>query len=207
MSILYRARFVTSAAQTKQLPPEGAPEVCFLGRSNVGKSSAINILTNQRRLAHSSKTPGRTRLINFFGIPDPLHTEGFLGYLVDLPGYGYAAVGKEEKQQWDELISNYLLERSSIAGMVLLIDIRRGLTPLDLQLAQWIAPAQKPVLILANKADKFAHGKRVQAIAAIQKQWAQFSHSEVLAFSATHRIGLEEASIVIKNWISPKVVP
>src|SRR5690625_4736223 len=205
--ILYRARIVTSHAQTKQLPPEEAHEVCFLGRSNVGKSSAINILTNQRRLAHSSKTPGRTRLINFFGIPDPLHAEGFLGYLVDLPGYGYAAVGKEEKQQWDELISNYLLERSSIAGMVLLIDIRRGLTPLDLQLAQWIAPAQKPVLILANKADKFAHGKRVQAIAAIQKQWAQFSHSEVLAFSATHRIGLEEASIVIKNWISPKVVP
>src|SRR5699024_12329427 len=133
MSILYRARFITSAAQLGQLPPIGPPEVCFVGRSNVGKSSAINVLTNQRRLAHASKTPGRTRLINFFGLPDPLTEGDYLGYLVDLPGYGYAAVDRHQKQQWDELISSYLYQRQSLAGIVLLVDIRRGLPPLDLQ--------------------------------------------------------------------------
>lgn len=207
MSILHRARFVTSAAHARQLPPAGPPEVCFVGRSNVGKSSAINVLTNQRRLAHASKTPGRTRLINFFGLPDPLHPDDYLGFLVDLPGYGYAAVDKAQKQQWDALIGTYLQQRSSIAGIVLLIDIRRGLTELDLQLAHWIAPTQKPVLILATKADKLAYGRRVTAMAAIQKQWAKYSPSTVLAFSATQRLGLTEASEQIENWISPKVVP
>lgn len=207
MSILHRARFVTSVAHARQLPPAGPPEVCFVGRSNVGKSSAINVLTNQRRLAHASKTPGRTRLINFFGLPDPLHPDDYLGFLVDLPGYGYAAVDKAQKQQWDALIGTYLQQRSSIAGIVLLIDIRRGLTELDLQLAHWIAPTQKPVLILATKADKLAYGRRVTAMAAIQKQWAKYSPSTVLAFSATQRLGLTEASEQIENWISPKVVP
>lgn len=207
MSILHRARFVTSAAHARQLPPAGPPEVCFVGRSNVGKSSAINVLTNQRRLAHASKTPGRTRLINFFGLPDPLHHDDYLGFLVDLPGYGYAAVDKAQKQQWDALIGTYLQQRSSIAGIVLLIDIRRGLTELDLQLAHWIAPTQKPVLILATKADKLAYGRRVTAMAAIQKQWAKYSPSTVLAFSATQRLGLTEASEQIENWISPKVIP
>ncbi|HLS21249.1 MAG TPA: ribosome biogenesis GTP-binding protein YihA/YsxC [Paenalcaligenes sp.] len=207
MSILHRARFVTSAAHARQLPPAGPPEVCFVGRSNVGKSSAINVLTNQRRLAHASKTPGRTRLINFFGLPDPLHPDDYLGFLVDLPGYGYAAVDKAQKQQWDALIGTYLQQRSSIAGIVLLIDIRRGLTELDLQLAHWIAPTQKPVLILATKADKLAYGRRVTAMAAIQKQWAKYSPSTVLAFSATQRLGLTEASEQIENWVSPKVIP
>jgi len=207
MSILHRARFVTSAAQPAQLPAAGPPEVCFVGRSNVGKSSAINVLTNQRRLAHASKTPGRTRLINFFGLPDPIDPDAYLGYLVDLPGYGYAAVDRQQKQQWDHLIGTYLQTRHSIAGIVLLIDIRRGLTKLDLQLAQWIAPTQKPVLILATKADKLAYGRRVQTVAAIQKQWAQYSPSQVQPFSATHRIGLDEATHHIENWISPKVVP
>src|SRR5699024_11507279 len=111
---------------------------------------------------HYSKPSVRPRLIYFFGIPDPAEKYESLGYLVDLPGYGYAAVDKQQKQQWDELIGVYLQQRPSIAGIVLLIDIRRGLTPLDLQLAQWIAPTQKPVLILATKADKLAYGRRVQ---------------------------------------------
>src|SRR5699024_8714732 len=207
MSILYRARFVTSAAQLGQLPPIGPPEVCFVGRSNVGKSSAINVLTNQRRLAHASKTPGRTRLINFFGIPDPAEKDESLGYLVDLPGYGYAAVDKQQKQQWDELIGGYLQQRPSIAGIVLLIDIRRGLTPLDLQLAQWIAPTQKPVLILATKADKLAYGRLVQTIAPTQKGWQQYSPFQVIPFSSTQRLGLHDATTQIENWVPPKVVP
>src|SRR5699024_7124824 len=157
--------------------------------------------------AHASKTPGRTRLINFFGIPDPAEKDESLGYLVDLPGYGYAAVDRQQKQQWDELIGGYLQQRPSIAGIVLLIDIRRGLTPLDLQPAQWIASSQKPVSSLATKADNHDYGRRVQTITAIQKEWQQYSQSQVNPFSSTQRIGLDEATTQIENWISPKVVP
>ncbi|MCQ9617768.1 ribosome biogenesis GTP-binding protein YihA/YsxC [Paenalcaligenes niemegkensis] len=207
MSILHRANFTVSAAKLDQLPPPGPPEVCFVGRSNSGKSSSINVLTNQRRLAFSSKTPGRTRLINMFGIPDPLDPEGALGYLVDLPGYGYAAVGRQEKQEWDQVLGGYLRLRPSLAGVVLMIDIRRGLTDLDLQLAKWIAPTGKPMLILLTKADKFAYGKRIQAVAAVRKQLAAIGPMHALPFSAPNRIGIEEASHYIENWISPKVVP
>ena len=207
MSILHRARFSTSAALLSQLPPAGPPEVCFVGRSNAGKSSAINVLTNQRRLAFSSKTPGRTRLINLFGIPDPLEPGSELGYLVDLPGYGYAAVNRQEKQQWDQVLGSYLRERSSLAGVVLVIDIRRGLTDLDLQLAHWLAPTGRPVLVLLTKADKFAYGKRVQAIAQVRKQLQQLGNLNAVAFSATHRLGIEDATLHIENWISPQFVP
>ncbi|GGE65931.1 GTP-binding protein [Paenalcaligenes hominis] len=207
MSILHRARFTISAAQLSQLPPSGPPEVCFVGRSNAGKSSAINVLTNQRRLAFSSKTPGRTRLINLFGIPDPLDQDGQLGYLVDLPGYGYAAVNRQEKQQWDQVLGSYLRERTSLAGIVLVIDIRRGLTDLDLQLAHWIAPTGRPVLVLLTKADKFAYGKRIQAVAAARKELKEIGAVHALPFSATHRLGLEEATLHIENWISPQFVP
>lgn len=207
MSILHRATFAISAAKLDQLPPPGPPEVCFVGRSNSGKSSSINVLTNQRRLAFSSKTPGRTRLINMFGIPDPLDPEGALGYLVDLPGYGYAAVGRQEKQEWDQVLGGYLRTRSSLAGVVLMIDIRRGVTELDRQLAQWIMPTKKPLLVLLTKADKFAYGKRLQVVAATRKQLEPIGPMHAIPFSATHRIGIEEAAHSIENWISPKVVP
>lgn len=207
MSILHRAQFTISAAQLDQLPPAGPPEVCFVGRSNAGKSSAINVLANQRRLAFSSKTPGRTRLINMFGIPDPLEKGAQLGYLVDLPGYGYAAVNRQEKQQWDQVLGNYLRQRSSLAGIVLVIDIRRGLTELDLQLARWIAPTGRPLLVLLTKADKFAFGKRQQAVANVRKQFKEIGVIHAIPFSATHRLGLEDATLHIENWISPQFVP
>ena len=108
MSILHRASFTVSAARLDQLPPPTTAEVCFVGRSNCGKSSAINVLTNQRRLAFSSKTPGRTRLINLFGIPDPIESGAHLGFLVDLPGYGYAQVPEEMKRKWQASLSEYL---------------------------------------------------------------------------------------------------
>jgi GTP-binding protein len=123
-----------------QLPHPGAPEVCFVGRSNAGKSTAINVLANQKRLAFSSKTPGRTRLINMFGLPDPLDPEGQLGFLVDLPGYGYASVAHRAREEWADILGGYLQSRESLAGIVLLIDIRRGVTELDRRLANWIAP-------------------------------------------------------------------
>ena len=208
MSILHRASFYQSASKVTQLPAPWCPVVCFVWRSNAGKSSAINVLTNQKRLAYSSKTPGRTRLINIFGIPDPLDPENPLGYLVDLPGYGYASVAREAQQEWGKELGEYLIKRPSLAGVVLLIDIRRGLTQHDYGLVDWIAQAKHPVLILLTKADKLPYGQRQKAIAAIRKEVAsQLGNEETIAFSATNRIGLEEADQKILNWISPQVVP
>ena len=181
--------------------------MCFVGRSNAGKSSAINVLTNQRRLAYSSKTPGRTRLINMFGLPDPLSPGEQLGYLVDLPGYGYASVAHEAKEQWADILGGYLRDRASLAGIVMLIDIRRGVTDLDRRLANWIAPTGKGVLALLTKADKLPFGQRKNAVFAVKKQLADIGQLLALPFSATARIGIEEASSHIENWISPKVVP
>mgnify|MGYP000937117043 CR=1 FL=1 len=207
MSILHRASFYTSAARLDQLPPPGAPEVCFVGRSNAGKSSAINVLTNQKRLAFSSKTPGRTRLINLFGIPDPLDPEQPLGFLTDLPGYGYASVARDAREEWAEVLGAYLRQRTSLAGVVLLIDIRRGVTDLDKRLANWIAPTGKPVLALLTKADKLPYGQRIKAVFTVKKELADIGALNAVPFSATQRIGLEEADSSIVNWISPQVVP
>ncbi|HLR12709.1 MAG TPA: ribosome biogenesis GTP-binding protein YihA/YsxC [Burkholderiaceae bacterium] len=207
MSLLHRATFAISAAQLDQLPPPTTAEVCFVGRSNSGKSSAINTLTNQRRLAFSSKTPGRTRLINFFGIPDPLHPDAWLGFLVDLPGYGYAAVDRRTQEQWAEVLGGYLRTRSSLAGIVLMVDIRRGVTERDRRLADWIAPTGIPVLALLTKADKLPYGQRVKALAKARKDLAQIGALHTVAFSSTKRIGVEEATHHIENWISPQTVP
>jgi GTP-binding protein len=207
VSILHRASFFTSAARLDQLPFPGAPEVCFVGRSNSGKSTAINVLTNQRRLAFSSKTPGRTRLINMFGLPDPLDPEGQLGFLVDLPGYGYASVAQRAKEEWADILGGYLQSRESLAGIVLLIDIRRGVTELDRRLANWIAPTRRPVMALLTKADKFPYGQRIKAVFAVKKELEDIGALNAVPFSATARLGLEEATLQIENWISPKVVP
>ena len=209
VSILHRARFTISAARLDQLPPPTGPEVCFVGRSNAGKSSAINVLTNQRRLAFSSKTPGRTRLINMFGIPDRLDpdSDAVLGYLVDLPGYGYASVAREAREEWADVLGGYLRHRESLAGIVLLVDIRRGVTELDRRLAHWVAPTKRPVLVLLTKADKLPYGQRIKATFAVKKELAEIGVLHAVPFSATHRIGLEEATQYIENWISPKVVP
>jgi GTP-binding protein len=207
LSILHRATFITSAARLDQLPSPGGPEVCFVGRSNAGKSTAINLLTNQRRLAYSSKTPGRTRLINMFGLPDPLDPGQYLGYLVDLPGYGYASVARDAKQQWADILGDYLRHRTSLAGIVLLVDIRRGVTDLDRRLTDWIAPTGKGVMALLTKADKLPFGQRKNAVFTVTKQLADIGNLKALPFSATARIGIEEATQQIENWISPKVVP
>jgi len=207
VSILHRAAFTVSAAQLDQLPAPGAPEVCFVGRSNVGKSSTINALTNQKRLAFSSKTPGRTRLINLFGIPDPLEPNAHLGFLVDLPGYGYASVASEARAAWDATLGGYLRQRSSLAGVVLLIDIRRGVTDLDRHLVQWIAPTRRPVLALLTKADKLPYGQRVNAVFAVRKALAELGTLHAIPFSVTQRLGLDEAATHLERWISPQVVP
>ncbi|MDB1144833.1 MAG: ribosome biogenesis GTP-binding protein YihA/YsxC [Alcaligenaceae bacterium] len=210
MSILHKAKFLTSAAKLHQLPPEGPPEVCFVGRSNSGKSSAINILTNQKRLAFSSKTPGRTRLINYFSIEDSLNPGCILGSIVDLPGYGFAAIDQKMKDEWSQVLSGYLQHRQSIAGIVLMMDIRRGLTQLDKQLLQWIGPTGKPVLILLTKADKLPYGQRCKAIQTIHKDLSKDLHTlpkiDTIAFSSTHKMGIEETKSYIEQWISPQYV-
>jgi GTP-binding protein len=207
VSILHRAHFTTSAARLDQLPPPSAPEVCFVGRSNSGKSSAINVLTQQRRLAFSSKTPGRTRLINMFGIPDKLEPERDMAYLVDLPGYGYASVAREDRTQWAQVLGGYLRTRESLVGVVLLVDIRRGVTDMDRNLVEFLAPAGKPVLALLTKADKFAYGQRINVQFEVKKELAAIGALSMVPFSSTHRIGLEEAALHIEGWISPQVAP
>ena len=204
MSILHQSKFFVSAAKINQLPPASIPEVCFVGRSNAGKSSALNILCNQKRLAFSSKTPGRTRLINMFGVPNPEEPEEILGFLVDLPGYGFASVARDEKEEWADVLGAYLRERKSLTGIVLLIDIRRGVTALDRRLVDWIAPTGIPVLALLTKADKFPYGQRIRAVAEVTKELAKLGTVEAIPFSSTQRIGLEETTEHIVNWLQPQ---
>lgn len=205
MSILHQTKFFVSAAHLHQLPPSSVPEVCFVGRSNVGKSSSINVLTNQKGLAYSSKTPGRTRLINMFGVPNPHAPDRALGFLVDLPGYGYASVAQNTREEWADILGAYLRERQALAGIVLLIDIRRGITDLDHRLARWIAPTGTPVLALLTKADKLPYGQRINAIFAITKELNTIGALRVIPFSSTARIGIEETADHITHWIDPKV--
>ena len=204
MSILHQSTFFVSAAKINQLPPASIPEVCFVGRSNAGKSSALNILCNQKRLAFSSKTPGRTRLINMFGVPNPEEPEEILGFLVDLPGYGFASVARDEKEEWADVLGGLLRERKSLTGIVLLIDIRRGVTTLDRRLVDWIAPTGIPVLALLTKADKFPYGQRIRAVAEVTKELAKLGTVEAIPFSSTQRIGLEETTEHIVNWLQPQ---
>jgi GTP-binding protein len=208
VSLLHRASFFVSAAQLNQLPAPSCPEICFVGRSNSGKSSAINLLTNQRRLAFSSKTPGRTRLINMFGLPDPNEPERPLGFLVDLPGYGYAAISQEQRELWAKLLGGYLATRTALIGVVLLIDIRRGITPLDHHLIDFIVPTGRPLLILLTKADKLPYGQRLRAILTITKALPNLGIPlHTIPFSVPDRLGLADATAHLENWLLPQIVP
>ena len=153
MSIFQKTTFYTSVNHLQSLPPAVGVEVAFAGRSNAGKSSAINTLTNRGRLAFVSKTPGRTQLINFFQLDHGL-------FLVDLPGYGYAKVPITIRKHWEHLLSTYLQTRKVLYGLVLIMDARHPLTPLDIQMLDWFAVTGKPVHILLTKVDKL---KRQQA--------------------------------------------
>jgi GTP-binding protein len=148
------ARFVTSAAQPSGFPPPSLPEIAVVGRSNVGKSSLINALVGQTGLARTSRAPGRTRLINWFEVDARFH-------LVDLPGYGYAEVSQAMRDSWRPLIESYLAERKSLAGVVLLIDIRRGVQDEELDFVPWLAGRAMPVVVALTKADKLPKNKRV----------------------------------------------
>lgn len=162
-----RASFVTSAAAPKDFPPPTLPEVAVVGRSNVGKSSLINALVGQDGLARTSRTPGRTRLLNWFQIDAK---PAF--HLVDLPGYGYAAVDVKTKDSWKPLIEEYLAKRETLAGVLLLVDIRRGPEEEELDFVPWLAQQETPVIVALTKADKLAKNKRMVEVLKARKTLA-----------------------------------
>lgn len=196
--VLNHAHFHTSVAHLRDLPGSRA-EVAFAGRSNAGKSSAINLLTRKNRLAFTSKTPGRTQLINYFELgPDT--------FLVDLPGYGYAKVPPAVKAQWEALLSRYLQERTALVGMVLIMDARHPLTPLDRQMLEWFVPTGKPVHILLSKADKLSNSEKALTLKRVRQELAAQDGVSVQLFSSLSRLGADEAAARIEGWLAEGVV-
>lgn len=196
---LQQAEFACTAANDAQLPPSEASEIAFAGRSNAGKSSAINALANRTRLAFTSKTPGRTQQINFFRL-----RSGAL--LADLPGYGYAAVPRELKRHWQEFLARYLATRQALVGLVLVLDVRHGVSDLDRSLLAGYVPSGRPVLVLATKSDKLTPSAQRTAQRELERDLktgfpAHAANIEVIAFSATRRIGVEAAEAAIGRWL------
>ena len=203
----HTARFLTTASRLDQLPPTELPEIAFVGRSNAGKSTAINTLTQQKRLAFASKTPGRTQHINLFALgpkdaPDAL--------FADLPGYGYAAVARESKQRWQQVMADYLAQREALAGIVLMVDSRLGFTDLDQQLLEFVAPrvgsGQVRLLVLLTKCDKLNRRERQAALARAQAVLGELATDEadigVALFSALSGEGVADAALALRGWIS-----
>jgi GTP-binding protein len=194
-------RFYITVAKITGLERSNLPEIAFAGRSNAGKSSAINAICARKKLAFSSRTPGRTQALNFFSLDDK---EGVSeAYLVDMPGYGYAQAPQELKKSWDDLAGKYLQVRGNLVGVVLIVDIRRGLGDLDRQLIQW-APLNVPVLIVLSKADKLGQQDRMKALLALRKQ-AGFEGRQVysILFSVLAKIGIEHARNYINYFFNP----
>lgn len=195
---LSKATFTLSAPDIRRLPQDSGIEVAFAGRSNAGKSSALNTLTNQKSLARTSKTPGRTQLINVFEIAENKR-------LIDLPGYGFAKVPLEMKKKWQKALGEYLEKRESLKGLVVLMDIRHPLKDLDMDLIQWAADGGLPVLALLTKADKLSQGKRSAEVLSVQKTLSALNADiRVQAFSSLKRTGSEQANNIICQWFSPE---
>jgi GTP-binding protein len=204
MAALTSARFHTTVAALPQLPTADIPEIAFVGRSNAGKSTAINVLCNRRRLAFSSRTPGRTQSLNYFAVGPGEQIEGFL---VDTPGYGYASAPLETKRAWDQLAGQYLQHRRQLAGVVLLADIRRELTELDLRLIDWIEPSI-PLLVTLTKADKLGTQQRQVVLRSVRKTLAALrpeSDDAVMLFSALDRSGRDEVLARIEGWLARRI--
>jgi len=196
---LSKATFTISAPDIRKLPEDSGIEVAFAGRSNAGKSSALNTLTNQKSLARTSKTPGRTQLINVFEIGDNKR-------LIDLPGYGFAKVPLEMKKKWQKALGEYLEKRESLKGLVVLMDIRHPLKDLDMDLIQWAADSDLPVLALLTKCDKLSQGKRSAEVLKVKKALAPLNADiKVQAFSSLKRTGSEQADTVICDWFSEEL--
>jgi GTP-binding protein len=195
MALLQHAQFHISAHDLRDLPPPFGREVAFAGRSNSGKSSAINTLSNRNRLAFVSKTPGRTQLINFFSLGEDR-------YLVDLPGYGYAKVPEKIRLHWRSVLSTYLQTRSSLCGLVLIMDVRHPMTDLDRNMLEWFQPTGKPVHVLLTKSDKLSRQQATATLRAVEKDLAAvYPGATVQLFSSPKHQGMEEAERVIGAWL------
>ena len=192
---LSKAAFTLSAPDIRRLPADAGIEVAFAGRSNAGKSSALNTLTNQRGLARISKTPGRTQLINVFEVAENRR-------LIDLPGYGFAQVPLAMKKKWQKALGEYLEKRQCLKGLVILMDIRHPLKDLDMDLIQWAADSDLPVLALLTKCDKLSQGKRSSEVLAVKKVLESLNADiKVQAFSSLKYTGKEQADGVICEWL------
>ncbi|AUG98739.1 ribosome biogenesis GTP-binding protein YihA/YsxC [Pectobacteriaceae bacterium CE70] len=189
-------RFVISAPDIRHLPADSGIEVAFAGRSNAGKSSALNTLTNQKNLARTSKTPGRTQLINLFEVTEDVR-------LVDLPGYGYAEVPEEMKRKWQNALGEYLQKRNCLKGLVVLMDIRHPLKDLDQQMLEWAATVHLPVLVLLTKADKLASGARKSQLTMVREAVLPFmSDIQVETFSSLKKTGVDKLREKLDSWFS-----
>lgn len=213
MSRLWQARFFTTVNQLRDLPGTQVPEIAFAGRSNAGKSTAINILTNQKGLAFASKTPGRTQHINYFSIggahvgqhrKDAVRVDEIEALLVDLPGYGYAEVSGTAKLHWQKLLGDYVQRRDQLAALILIMDSRRPFTDLDVQMLEWFAPTGKPIHCILTKADKLNRNESTNALREARAVLDSYVDEEgnafpftVQLFSALKRIGIEEADAKI----------
>jgi GTP-binding protein len=191
-----QAEFLTSARKVSQCPPDEGWEVAFAGRSNAGKSSAINSLTNNKKLARTSKTPGRTQLLNFFSLSEQQR-------LVDLPGYGFAKVPQAVKQAWIKQLEGYLQRRESLRGLILLMDARHPLQPFDEQMLSWAITANMPVHILLTKSDKLKKGPAKAAMLQVQAKLQEHrTLVSVQLFSALKHTGHQQLTAVLDDWLT-----
>lgn len=196
MPLFQQATFLTTVANLRDLPQDAVREVAFAGRSNAGKSSAINTLAGRVRLAFVSKTPGRTQHLNYFTVAENK-------YLVDLPGYGYAKAPEEIRAQWEGLIGPYLSQRSPLVGLVVIMDCRRPFTDLDRNLIDWFRPTGRPIHILLSKADKLSRQEQTKVLKAVRIElanWGEGAYS-VQLFSSLKKSGVEEAEKVLAGWL------
>ena len=207
----HNARFLTTASQLNQLPAGDLPEIAFVGRSNAGKSTAINTLAQRRQLAFASKTPGRTQHINLFALGPKDEPDA---YLADLPGYGYATVERGAKLRWQKVMADYLEVRRNLHGVVLMVDSRHGFTPLDQRLLDFITPrvvnGSVRLLVLLTKADKLNRREQDASLAAAQEVLAPLANEAsdvgMLLFSGPNRIGLTDLATTLHDWTRPAAV-
>jgi GTP-binding protein len=197
MPLFQQAVFLTTVAHLRDLPQDSLREVAFAGRSNAGKSSAINTLAGRTRLAYVSKTPGRTQHLNYFTLADGK-------YFVDLPGYGYAKAPEEIRSQWEGLIGPYLSKREQLAGLVVIMDIRRPLTDLDLRLIDWFRPTGRPIHVMLSKADKLSRQEQTKTLRSVKAElatWGDAALYSVQLFSSLKKTGVDEAEAVLAAWL------
>jgi GTP-binding protein len=192
MSLYPAAAFITSAHRAEQFVPDDGVEVAFAGRSNAGKSSAINAILGRKDFARTSKTPGRTQLVNFFSLAEGIR-------LVDLPGYGYARVSRSVREHWRLLMEDYFRERSSLRGLVIAVDARRGVGDFDWQMIDWTRGLGCPVHVLLTKADKLNREDQARALATARQELA--SGASVQLFSGTTRLGVEQARAALERLL------